>query len=169
MIRVRVVSCVMHQCQTHLCDRKSNLPIRKASRLTASHEVLLKRFRPLVCSGQRQCPEHHRIEGGNSKDSQEWTWKFASLLADGIADLLCMHPHFMSMNCPSVAAGPSSVPSGSSSAAVCPMCAPGRVCSKFDPRHTRSGTCRWPHVVAQGTDCPGCMAGKPRISTTKLL
>ena len=76
--------CLMHMCMVGLKSTRGKL-LKKPSELWASHESLLWRFRSRICDSQH---EHDKIEGGESKPSQIWTWYFVRLLADGISDLI---------------------------------------------------------------------------------
>ena len=76
--------CYMDMCTVGLRSTRGR-PLKKATELWASSEHLLWRFRSRLCNGQH---EHDQIEGGESKPSQIWTWRFCRILADGIEDLI---------------------------------------------------------------------------------
>lgn len=74
----------MDMCMAGLRSRLGYL-LKKPSELWASHEILLLRFRRMICDGRHQ---HVPTEGGESRLSQIWTWLFARVLADGVEDLI---------------------------------------------------------------------------------
>ena len=82
----RAVAARMGQCTTGLHAHKHPFKhLKKPTGLVAGSEHLVWRFRKLLCDGSH---ELETIQGDLSGPSQVWTWKFASILASGCADLL---------------------------------------------------------------------------------
>eukprot|EP00974_Lingulodinium_polyedra_P096005 9305180-Lingulodinium_polyedra.AAC.1 len=59
-------------------SRRPGLAVEEPTELRANSEILAKRFRKLLCPGNRQ---HAIIEGNRSRPAQIWTWTMARLIA----------------------------------------------------------------------------------------
>ena len=162
-----VVRLVFDQCmvdQRASCGRLA----KKATELVASSPLLVKPFEGLKCNGRHV---HADLTGGKSKPLQLWTWKMASLVVDGICLLKKATTKAMRAGSPrrepsaypTVGTGPDDddQPEGEELWRKCPGCRARA--KKEDPRHSRvRGVCKWPDIVAENWDCPGCLHYKGR-------
>ncbi|CAJ1367944.1 unnamed protein product, partial [Effrenium voratum] len=157
--QIRVFGIVVDQCMLGLkMDKPPYAPVKKPTEFLSSSEVVLRPLLGRQCDGRH---EHANIGVWSatprlsmpSTKAQIWPWKLCSVLAAGIFDLLCSKgrdlmyvlQHFVS----------------------CPGCR-GHL-RRDDPKHTRSGDCRFPRDDAADWTCKGCVLNKPRADPLHTL
>ena len=161
-----VVSVRWDRCQTGLVVK--GLPAKKASRMVASHPLLIAPFENKICKHRHQ---HQNLLNDRAKLGQTWTWEESKLVASGISALKRFVEKASAF--PNIAVGPdasaaaaSAAPAGasasaSSSTAECKACRRGWW--KHSHSHSRvRGVCRYPDVETQTMKCPGCHDDQPR-------
>ena len=143
---------ILDQCQVGLVDPAGKIT-RKATRFISNSETVLKRLR-LRCDGSH---EHQAIEGSvngqkRSRFAQAWPRKLCELICQGIAELkqlfLRYPPQSFIQAYPELAA-----------AAVCPGCKAHAY--RGDPRHSRTGTCKFKDDVSEQLTCAACLRSLP--------
>ena len=149
-----------HGCMVGL-RTADGLRLKKPEEVWASHEILIYRLRPLQCDGSHV---HGEASGRDTKPSQIWTWKFARLLADGIADLVWMLEHRHRQQSALTEAYPAAV----DQTVKCPGCR--RHVFAEHPSHTRVvGECNYPHHTSVEYQCPACARGGGRAASGHTL
>ena len=158
----RLVWVEIHQSATGLRDRLSLKLIMKPTEIWASDERLVKPLRRLRCNRQH---EHARVEGGSSHEARLWTWKLASSIAAGIAELMRQDCANTREHFPEVALGDPQLPEEQTNAhnlpdnITCKACRHRR--AQTDTMHTREpDSCSHPHGAAHHLDMSG-MRGSP--------
>ena len=129
-----LIKVVFDQCMTGLRMMTFPfLPIRKRTQFWASAPIILARLSAYHCPGKHQHAtvstvgyQHSSSPHVTSRASQVWPYKLCQLVAAAIADLVCstMERHYFVVSCPGCR---------------------GHF-RMDDPKHTRSGDCKYPNV-----------------------
>ena len=159
-------------CAAGMCDDDTGLLIRKPTEVWASSEELAAPLRSLKCSGDHD----HAVIQGRSRDGEAkshkcriWPWKFATLVASGIAALVRHKASSVQIQALSKTAYPT-VASQAEPGEASPEPRPCKACqnnlARNDPRHTRDpDTCRFPMDEAVEWTCAKCRQHKPRSAS----
>ena len=116
------------------------LPIRKRTQMWASAPIILARLSNFQCDGRHQ-------HASCSNTGRCWSYQQCRSLAAGISDLiLTKQQHYF---------------------VVCPGCK-GHL-RKDDPKHTRTGDCKFPTVEPSDWTCKACKANRPRADKDHTL
>ena len=159
-------------CAAGMCDDDTGLLIRKPTEVWASSAELAAPLRSLKCSGDHD----HAVIQGRSRDGEAkshncriWPWKFATLVASGIAALVRHKASSVQIQALSKTAYPT-VASQAEPGEASPEPRPCKACqnnlARNDPRHTRDpDTCRFPMDEAVEWTCAKCRQHKPRSAS----
>ena len=171
----RVATVDMDMCMAGMIDYDDpTLFIKKATKVKASCEALVKPLRKFICDNSH---DHQPIEGkcrdgeSRSHKCRIWPWLFATTLAASIAAVVRDHYSMIHYTFPvaeTQADAPPPIRNRSNRLDwPCPACRSNM--PKDHPRHTRHATdCRWPHYAPEW-DCPGCAQGKGRYHSSHTL
>ena len=149
---------VFDQCMTGL--RLMTFPfllIRKRTQMWASAPIILARLSAYQCDGKHShasvstVSSSHREPHVSSRESQVWPYKLCKIIAAGIADLVCQNlstsQHYFPVDCPGCR---------------------GHL-RRDDPKHSRTGDCKYPSVEPTIWTCKACKLGRPRADKNHTL
>eukprot|EP00973_Karenia_brevis_P064557 8969657-Karenia_brevis.AAC.1 len=165
ILNMRDVVCVnFHQCQTGLKD-DAGWPILKPTCIVASHELLIKRLKSLVCPRNHT---HAKLEGSinghpRCHRARIWTKHLCDLIVSGIIDTInyrIQHNNaaYTTINHTTYPALSEESPEDWIKCKACKNNLP-----KDDHRHTRDpDSCKRALDQPSSWTCPGCCRNPPR-------
>ena len=153
MFQMKEWLALEHVLYTANCDQcrfglrnATGMLLKKPTRFVATDPMLIAHVANRFCHGNH---DHGKV----TSSAENWPMQLCKKLALGIADLLCGKLYNVSL---------AYFPTFS-----CPGCRGHQ--RKDDPRHTRTGDCKYPNAESSDWQCPGCKSNAHHSSNTHTL